>query len=473
MRELAGGGIKKDMVENMLDDVTRNAIHETIKAAIHTQCVEAKIASYTLATADTHTKHRALGFIADELIEHMDEWLEANAKDVAFAKQNGISDAMLDRLTLTKERIEEIAQAVRDVIALPDPTATSDKVIVRPNGIRIEKRRVPLGVIAIIYEARPNVTIDAAALCLKSGNVCILRGGSESIHSNICAERLMQSALKKAGLPWSCISLVHDTSREGANILMHMDEFVDVLIPRGGKGLIRTVAKNASIPVIRTGEGICHIYIDSTADIDMGVEILINGKCQRPSVCNAVECILVHRDKLGAFWKKAIYQMLDRGVQIRADADTLDVIRKISEAGDVAASTTTSSSDKNAIVDAIGEGRVILATDEDWDSEYDDLILAARVVSDIDEAIDFINEHGTSHSECIITNDYTRSQKFLKEVDAAAVYVNASTRFTDGGEFGMGAEIGISTQKLHARGPMGLEELTSYKYCILGEGQVR
>ncbi len=315
----------------------------------------------------------------------------------------------------------------------------------RPNGLIIGRRRVPLGVIAIIYEARPNVTVDAAALCLKSGNACILRGGREAIHSNRCAAALMREALAQAGLPEDSVSLVQDTSRETARELMHLNSCVDVLIPRGGAGLIRAVAAEASVPVIRTGEGVCHVYVDSGADLDMAAKILYNAKCSRPSVCNAAECVLVHKDVAKAFWDRAL-PLLDRHqVELRADQGAL----------------------------AILGSRALPASEEDWDTEYGDYILAVRTVENLEEAVDFINAHGTGHSESIVTANYFRAQQFLDTVDAAAVYVNASTRFTDGGEFGLGAEIGISTQKMHARGPMGLSELTSCKYVIYGEGQVR
>ncbi|MCI9511110.1 MAG: glutamate-5-semialdehyde dehydrogenase [Oscillibacter sp.] len=409
------------------------------------QGAAAKAASYTLATAGTARKNAALEAIANILTERQAEWLSANAEDVAAAREAGMRDAMLDRLTLTPERIAGIVDGVRQVIALPDPIGTADKTETRPNGLIISRRRVPLGVIAIIFEARPNVTVDAAALCLKSGNVCILRGGKEAIRSNRCVAALMREALASAGLPEDCVSLVQDTSRETANELMHLDGYVDVLIPRGGAGLIRTVAREASVPVIRTGEGVCHIYIDSEADLDMGAEILYNAKCSRPSVCNAAECVLVQEDVLEPFLQKAV-PLLDRNrVELRCDEKALAVLG----------------------------GRGVPAAESDWDAEYDDYILAVRAVKDMEEAVAFINTHGTHHSESIITANYFKAQQFLDEVDAAAVYVNASTRFTDGGEFGLGAEIGISTQKMHARGPMGLEELTSCKYVIYGTGQVR
>lgn len=405
----------------------------------------AKAAGYILSTAGAAKKNAALEAIARILTERRGEWLEANAEDVSAAKAAGMRPAMLDRLTLTPERVAGVVDGVRQVAALPDPIGKVDKMETRPNGLIIGRRRVPLGVIAIIFEARPNVTVDAAALCLKSGNACILRGGKEAIRSNRKAAELMREALKRAGLPEDCVSLVQDTSHETANELMHLDGYVDVLIPRGGAGLIRAVAREAGVPVIRTGEGVCHVYVDNEADLDMGAEILFNAKCSRPSVCNAVECLLVQEDAAEAFLKKAV-PLLDRNkVELRCDEKALAIL------GD----------------------RAVPAAESDWDAEYDDYILAVRTVKDMEEAISFINAHGTGHSEAIITTNYFKAQRFLDAVDAAAVYVNASTRFTDGGEFGLGAEIGISTQKMHARGPMGLEELTSCKYVIYGEGQVR
>ena len=405
----------------------------------------AKAATYVLATAGTAKKNAALAAIADMLTARQDAWLAANAEDVAAAKEAGMRPAMLDRLTLTPDRVADIVDGVRQVMALPDPIGQVTKMETRPNGLIIGRRRVPLGVIAIIFEARPNVTVDAAALCLKSGNVCILRGGKEAIRSNRCVTALMREALRSAGLPEDCISLVQDTSHETANELMHLDGYVDVLIPRGGAGLIRAVAKEASVPVIRTGEGVCHIYIDDEADLDMGANILYNAKCSRPSVCNAVECVLLQEDVAADFLAKAVPLLDKHQVELRCDEKALKLVGK----------------------------RGVPAAEADWDAEYDDYILAVRTVKDMDEAIAFINRHGTGHSEAIITKNYFKAQHFLDRVDAAAVYVNASTRFTDGGEFGLGAEIGISTQKMHARGPMGLEELTSCKYVIYGEGQVR
>ena len=413
--------------------------------ALQQQGAAAKAATYELATAGTAKKNAALAAIADILTQRQDEWLSANAEDVAAAKEAGMRPAMLDRLTLTPERVAGIVGGVRQVMALPDPIGQVTKMETRPNGLIIGRRRVPLGVIAIIFEARPNVTVDAAALCLKSGNVCILRGGKEAIRSNRCVTALMREALRAAGLPEDCISLVQDTSHETANELMHLDGYVDVLIPRGGAGLIRAVAKEASVPVIRTGEGVCHIYIDNEADQDMGASILYNAKCSRPSVCNAVECVLLQEDVAADFLAKAVPLLDKHQVELRCDGKALQILG----------------------------ARGVPAAEADWDAEYDDYILAVRTVKNTEEAIAFINAHGTGHSEAIITKNYFKAQHILDQVDAAAVYVNASTRFTDGGEFGLGAEIGISTQKMHARGPMGLEELTSCKYVIYGEGQVR
>ncbi|MBD5099301.1 MAG: glutamate-5-semialdehyde dehydrogenase [Clostridiales bacterium] len=412
---------------------------------LQTQGGLAKAAAYTLSTTGTAKKNQALEAIAQILTERQAEWLSANAEDVAAAREAGMRSAMLDRLTLTPSRIAGIVDGVRQVIALPDPIGTADKTETRPNGLIISRRRVPLGVIAIIFEARPNVTVDAAALCLKSGNACILRGGKEAIRSNRCVTALMREALASVGLPEDCISLVQDTSRETARELMHLDGYVDVLIPRGGAELIRTVAKEASVPVIRTGEGVCHIYIDDEADLDMGADILCNAKCSRPSVCNAVECVLIQENVLEPFLARAVPLLDSYKVELRCDEKSLNILGR----------------------------RGVLAQDSDWDAEYDDYILAVRTVKDMEEAVAFINAHGTQHSESIITRNYFKAQRFLDTVDAAAVYVNASTRFTDGGEFGLGAEIGISTQKMHARGPMGLEELTSCKYVVYGNGQIR
>ena len=409
------------------------------------QGAAAKLAAAKMALAGTETKNKALLAIADALLAHQDEWLEGNAADWEAAKAEGMNDSMLDRLKLTKERIEGIAEGVRQAAALPDPIGTVTKEIERPNGLKIQQRRVPLGVIGMIFEARPNVAVDAAVLCLKAGNACILRGGRESIRSNTCAESIMRAALESAGLPADAVSLVKDTSRESAKEMMHLEGFIDVLIPRGGAGLIRSVSKEASVPVIRTGEGVCHVYVDSEADIPMAAQIVYNAKCSRPSVCNAVECVVLHKSIAEAFFNEILPLLDEKNVEIRGDAKICNILGT----------------------------RAKEAAEEDWDTEYNDYILAAKTVREPQEAIDFINAHGTQHSECIVTANAETAAQFLDQVDAAAVYWNASTRFTDGFEFGLGAEIGISTQKLHARGPMGLEELTSWKYYVCGDGQIR
>ncbi|WP_409968594.1 glutamate-5-semialdehyde dehydrogenase [Bengtsoniella intestinalis] len=404
-----------------------------------------KLASRTLSTATPAQKNDALESIAATLWQARQQWLDANALDLQAAHEAEMRASLVDRLTLNEDRIHNIVEAVRQVAALPDPIGRVHSMETRPNGLVIGRKSVPLGVIGIIFEARPNVTVDGAVLCLKSGNTVILRGGKEAIHSNRTAATLMRQAIAQVGLDENAIQLVQDTSRESANELMHMNDYLDVLIPRGGAGLIRTVSQTASVPVIRTGEGVCHIYIDKDAELTMGAQILTNAKCSRPSVCNAAECVLVHQDVAADFLAKAIPMLDEYNVTLRCDAESL------------------------AIIGSRGEA----ATDEDWDSEYGDYTLAVKVVSCTQEAMDFIADHGSGHSEAIVTSNYFTAQTFLEQVDAAAVYVNASTRFTDGGEFGLGAEIGISTQKLHARGPMGLEELTSSKFIIYGQGQIR
>ena len=403
-------------------------------------CISARAASTVLGATDTETRNDALLAMAEALIKHSDEIIEANGIDIARAKENNMSASMLDRLTLTKERIVAISESVKKVIALPDPL-DGDEKWVRPNGLEITKKRVPFGVIAIIYEARPNVTADAAALCVKSGNAVILRGGKEAIDSNLAIAKVLSNALCGIGLPEGCVAVVPDTSRETANKLMRMKGSIDLLIPRGGKSLIRSVVENATVPVIETGAGNCHVYFDETADIETALNIIDNAKRQRPSVCNAAETLVVH-ENIAKTILPLVKERLDN-VILRGDEKTLDII-------DV---------DK--------------ATDEDFYTEYNDYILAIKIVHDVKEAVDHINLHGTGHSEAIITGNAENAQYFCNTIDAAAVYVNASTRFTDGEEFGFGAEIGISTQKMHARGPMGLPEMTTYKYVINGNGQIR
>lgn len=404
----------------------------------------AKEAERFLRTASTACKDKGLAEIADALMENCDAILEANTRDIANGEQAGMSAALLDRLRLSQARIAGMAQSVRDIIALADPVGRILAGGNRPNGLQIVKVAVPLGVVAVIFEARPNVTADAAALCLKSGNVVILRGGKEAIHSNRAIAGIMRRALEKAELPQDCIQLVEDTSRDSANELMRLNDYVDVLIPRGGSGLIRAVVEHASVPVIETGVGNCHVYVDQAAEIGMAADIVFNAKTSRPSVCNACESLLVHRD-IAEQALPAIKRRLDE--------------KQVILRGDEAA---------RAILPGIEA-----AQEADWGTEYLDYILSVKVVDSIDEAIAHIGRYGSGHSECIVTQSYTAAEQFLNEVDAAAVYVNASTRFTDGGEFGFGAEIGISTQKLHARGPLGLNELTSVKYKIYGAGQIR
>ena len=412
---------------------------------LETQGLAAKHAARPLAQIATDDKNVALLAIADALEARQEEWLRANAQDLDATKSSGMRPSMLDRLALSEQRIAGIAEGVRQVAALPDPVGQVAKTVLRPNGLRIEQRRVPLGVVGIIYEARPNVTVDAAVLCIKSGNACLLRGGKEAFRSNKAVIRIIRDTLEAHGLPRDCVALVEDTSRTSAQEMMDLTAYLDVLIPRGGAGLIRSVAANAHVPVIRTGEGVCHIYVHKAADLPMAARILYNAKCSRPSVCNAAECLLVDREIAGDFIPLARESLVRKDVTIHGCPETAAIL---------------------------GSG-VIPATAEDWDSEYGDYQLAVKVVSGYDEAVDFIAAHSTGHSECIVTENYTTAQRFLNEVDAAAVYVNASTRFTDGFEFGLGAEIGISTQKLHARGPMGLEALTSTKYAVYGSGQIR
>ncbi len=402
-------------------------------------------AKSVIANASTSEKNKILQKIAEFLCSNTEHILKENEKDIAQAKENGISDTMIDRLRLTKERVQGIADACIQLIRLEDPVGEILQGSVRPNGMRITKVRVPMGVIGIIYESRPNVTVDAAALCLKSGNAAILRGGREAIHSNLVLMQLMQQALEACGFPRETVQLVENTSREISTEMMRANDYIDVLIPRGGAGLIQAVVKNATVPVIETGTGNCHIYIDETADIEMAAAITDNGKTQRPSVCNALETCLVHKSIAREFLPK-LKQVLDKHqVEIRGCRRTQEIL------GDC----------------------VIPATDEDYATEFLDYIISIKVVDTIEEAIAHIRKFSTGHSECIITENYSKAERFQKEVDSACVYVNCSTRFTDGGEFGLGAEIGISTQKLHARGPMGLRELTAIKYLVHGNGQIR
>ena len=411
---------------------------------LHELARQAKEAAGKLALYDTATKNRGLEAIALALEARQGEILEANGRDMAQAEQSGMRPAMLDRLRLTPERIAGMAKGVREVMALPDPVGEIMDTVVRPNGLNIRKVRVPLGVVGIIYEARPNVTVDAAVLCLKSGNAAFLRGGKEAFGTNLVLAGIMKDALAQAGLDSDCITFLDDTSHATADAMMRLRGFIDVLIPRGGAGLIRRVLETATIPTIETGTGNCHLYVDKSADLDMAVEILFNGKCSRPSVCNALETVLVHEAVAERFLPAAYARLEACHVEWRGCERTRAILPGITA-----------------------------ATEEDYAQEFNDYILAARVVDSLDQALSHIARYTTHHSEAIVTADPAAAERFLREVDAAAVYVNASTRFTDGGEFGCGAEIGISTQKMHARGPMGLRELTSYKYVVQGNGQVR
>lgn len=405
---------------------------------------KAKEASYELGVASTGQKNEALTFMAEELIKAKEEIIKANEIDRQNAIKKGITDALLDRLSLDDSRIEAMAQGLLDIVKLQDPVGEVTNMWQMPNGLQIGQKRVPIGVLGIIYESRPNVTSDAAGLCLKSGNAVILRGASDAINSNKAVAKALVAGIKRSGLPQDCVQLLEDTSRETAREMMRLNNYIDVLIPRGGAGLIKSVVQNATVPVIETGTGNCHIFVDETADLEMAKAIVLNAKVQRPGVCNAAEKLLVHEAVANEFLPTIVKALRENGVEVRG-------------------------CDKaQAIVDDI---KVI--EEPEWHQEYLDLIIAVKVVKDVDEAIKHINKYNTGHSESIVTESYKNSQKFLQRVDAAAVYVNASTRFTDGGEFGFGGEIGISTQKLHARGPMGLKELTTSKYIIFGDGQIR
>lgn len=405
---------------------------------------KAKEAARTLAVMGEE-KNDALKLIAKALIDNTDAILAANKIDVDNGRANGLTESIIDRLSLSKARIEGMAQGVLDVAALPDPIGAVLSGSKRPNGLNITKVRVPIGVIGIIFEARPNVTSDAASLCLKSGNTVILRGGKEAINSNKCIADIMRSALEKSALDKNCIQLIEDTTRQSSVELMGLVDYLDLLIPRGGAGLIKAVVENAKVPVIETGVGNCHVFVDESADIDMAANIIYNAKTSRPSVCNAIETILVHKNIAEKALPVIKARLDEKNVELRGCERTREIL------GD----------------------SVIPAIEADWATEYLDYILAVKVVDNIDEAIAHITKYSSGHSECIVTENYKNANRFKNEVDAAAVYVNASTRFTDGGMFGLGAEIGISTQKIHARGPMGLNELTSMKFIIEGDGQIR
>lgn len=405
----------------------------------------AKLAASWVAMLSTKQKNNALLHMADRLTEHISQILVANAKDLADARENGIAEVMVDRLMLNEDRVKGIADAIRHVVELDDPVGYIDNGYKQPSGLSIVKTRVPLGVVGIIYESRPNVTVDAAALCIKSGNVAVLRGGKEAINTNKALADIMRKALTEKDIPEDMVLFVEDTSREVSTQMMKLNGYLDVLIPRGGAGLIQAVVNHATVPVIETGVGNCHVYVDHSADLEMAVSIVNNAKTSRPSVCNACESLLVHKEIAQVFLPLIQAKMNEHNVVILGCEKT----RRI-----------------------LGNG-IALATEEDYATEFLDYKISVKVVEDVYEAIDHINRYSTKHSECIVTNDLADSERFTACVDAAAVYVNASTRFTDGGEFGLGAEIGISTQKLHARGPMGLKELTTIKYIVHGNGQIK
>ena len=405
----------------------------------------AKVAAPAIANASPKLKNEALAAIAAALLQQTDRILQANAEDLAAAVQNNMTESLQDRLRLTPARMQGMADAIEKLIAMDDPVGVVESGSVRPNGLQILKTRVPLGIIGIIFESRPNVTVDAATLCLKAGNAVILRGGKEAIHSNTCLMNVMREAVESVGLPADIMQLVEDTSRQTASDMMQLNGYLDVLIPRGGAGLIQAVVKQATVPVIETGVGNCHIYVDETADLAMAVAITDNGKTQRPSVCNALETCLVHKSVAEAFLPMLKAKLDEHQVELRGCERTAQIL------GDC----------------------VVPAIEQDYATEFLDYKLAVKVVDSVDEAIAHIAKYSTGHSECIVTESYANAAKFQAEVDSACVYVNCSTRFTDGGEFGLGAEIGISTQKLHARGPMGLKELTTMKYLISGDGQIR
>jgi len=405
---------------------------------------QAKEASYFLGNVTSEQKQQALYKMAAALLDQQEAILKANKLDVEKAVQKGTSKAMLDRLSLNEERIHGMADGLRQVAELADPVGEVLSMAKRPNGLQIGQQRVPIGVIGIIYEARPNVTCDATGLCLKAGNAVILRGGSEAFYSNQAIVSVLSQAAASAGLPEHSVQLIENTSRETALELMKLNEYIDVLIPRGGAGLIEAVVKNATVPVIETGTGNCHIYVDEEYDGDMAANIVINAKTSRPAVCNSAEKLIIHKRAAHEFLPIIVQALREKDVEVRGDERALTIVPDLVPAGD-----------------------------EDWKKEYLDFIMAVKIVDDIDEAISHINVHSSYHSEAIVTTNYAHAQRFLQRVNSAAVYVNASTRFTDGEEFGFGAEIGISTQKLHARGPMGLKELTTLKYIIYGDGQIR
>ena len=415
-----------------------------IKEQISLMAKIAKEMAPAIATAKTDAKNKALKKIAQGLKDQLASLLEANAKDVAYAQEKGLSKAMIDRLTLTEDRVEGMINNLYEVIALPDPVGNITKMWLRPNGLKVGRMRIPLGVIGMIYEARPDATIEAAALCLKAGNVVILRGGSEAINSNIILGNIMTAALVKAGLPEKAIQVVPITDRDAVLALLEMEEYIDLIIPRGGEGLIRFVTEHAKMPVLKHYKGVCHVYVDDKADLEKAKKICFNAKVQRPGVCNAMETLLVHEGIAEKFLPDMLKTFSQAGVEIRGCPKTCNLFPSAKA-----------------------------ATEEDWPAEYLDLILAVKIVADMEEAINHIAKYGSNHTEAIVTENYSRAWEFLEKVDASVVLVNASTRFNDGNQLGLGSEIGISTSKLHAYGPMSLEELTTTKFIVFGEGQIR
>ena len=415
-----------------------------IKEDISKIARQAKIASQELANLSSNIKNKALLKMAPTIEKNKKRIIEENNKDVNLAKKKELSKALIDRLTLDEKRIEQMSKSLEEIARIEDPIGKIENIRKRPNGLQIGKMIVPLGVIGIIYEARPNVTVDAAALCLKAGNATILRGGTEAIYSNIILADLLKKAGQEAGLPSESIQLIKTTDKRAVTEMLKLNAYIDVIIPRGGEELMKVVTENSTIPVIKHYKGICHIYVDEEADLKMAEEISFNAKVQRPGVCNAMETLLINEKIAAEFLPGMIKRLQESAVEIRGDEKTCQIIREIKK-----------------------------ASEEDWQTEYLDLILSIKVVEGIEEAINHINNYGSHHSDAIVTNNYSKSRQFLQKIDSAAVYVNASTRFTDGGEFGLGAEIGISTQKLHARGPMGVNELTSTKFIIWGDGQIR
>ncbi|OGV38561.1 MAG: glutamate-5-semialdehyde dehydrogenase [Lentisphaerae bacterium GWF2_45_14] len=423
---------------------SENPESEEIKAVLFEMGEKARIASYELAAMTVHAKNECLMAMAAMLESSTDEILAANEKDMRAGMENAMSVAMLDRLRLSHERISEMAQGLRNVVSLEDPVGRRLSTVIRPNGLKIEKISVPIGVIGIIYESRPNVTVDAAGLCLKAGNAVILRGGSEAINSNIALARALHAGGTKSGLPDGAVQLIPWTSREAVQVMLKMNQYINLIIPRGGESLIKTVVENSTIPVIKHYKGVCHIYVDCEYDADMALRIIENAKCQRPGVCNSIEKLLINESILNEFGPKAAQLLTEKGVELRGDEKFCSVVPS-----------------------------AIPASDSDWSEEYLGLVITVGVVNDVEEAIYHINKWSSSHSDGIVTANPQTAEKFLNGIDSAAVYWNASTRFTDGGEFGMGAEIGISTDKIHARGPMGLPELNTYKYLVIGNGQIR